>query len=526
MEPRKEETGGRYPRYVLLVLVIVYVFNFIDRQILSILAEEIKADLGISDADIGFLYGTAFAVFYAVFGIPLGRMADVWVRKNLISIGLGFWSLMTALSGTARSFVSLAGYRFGVGVGEASATPAAFSMLSDYFPPRLRATVLAIYSSGIYIGAGIGLFLGGTIVDGWNAAFPDPADAPFGLKAWQAAFFAVGLPGVAMAFWVWTLKEPRRGQSEGIFTPEHPHPFRETFRSLAAVLPPFTVFALYREGGLGAVGVNLLAAALIAGGAYAANAAADTPSQWIALGIGVYAAVSWVHNLKLSDPGTFGMMFRSRAFVLTTIGFPTISFVTYGVGFWSPPFMLRVHGVSLAEAGTVLGLGAAVGGWLGITLGGWLADHLRRYTQDARVYMGLAVPVLATPFGLGFLYADNAWVAYGCSFAFSVFSPMWIGAAASTVNDLVMPRMRALASAYYVLMNTFIGLALGPYLLGQVSDVYIGLGWEQGDALRRAMTWGLGMLLVSMVFLLAALKYLRTEENSRLERARALGEAV
>jgi MFS family permease len=140
--------------------------------------------------------------------------------------------------------------------------------------------------------------------------------------------------------------------------------------------------------------------------------------------------------------------------------------------------------------------------------------------------MGLAVPLLAAPFGLGFLYTGSPWVAYACSFAFSVFSPMWIGAAASTVNDLVMPRMRALASAYYVLMNTFLGLALGPYLIGQVSDVYIGQGWEPGDALRQAMVWGLGMLPVSMGVLLVALKYLRTEEDNRLERARAFGEPV
>jgi len=112
---------------VLIVLVLVYVLNFIDRQILSILAEDIKADLGLSDADLGFLYGTVFAVFYAVFGIPLGRVSDIWVRKNMISIGLFVWSAMTALSGTAKGFASLAGYRIGVGVGvgESSASPAA-----------------------------------------------------------------------------------------------------------------------------------------------------------------------------------------------------------------------------------------------------------------------------------------------------------------------------------------------------------------------------------------------------------------
>ena len=100
----KQKLGGRYAHYVLFVLVIVYVFNFIDRNILSILNEEIQADLGVSDADMGLLYGTVFAVFYSVFGIPLARFADVWVRRSLISIGLMFWSAMTAMSGFARSF--------------------------------------------------------------------------------------------------------------------------------------------------------------------------------------------------------------------------------------------------------------------------------------------------------------------------------------------------------------------------------------------------------------------------------------
>ncbi len=511
---------------MLGVLILVYVFNFIDRQILSILAEEIKADLGISDADIGFLYGTAFAVFYAVFGIPLGRLADTWVRKNLISVGLGFWSAMTAMSGTARSFTGLAMFRFGVGIGEASATPAAFSMLSDYFSPRVRATVLAIYSSGVYIGAGIGLFLGGVIVDAWNGEFPDPATAPFGLKAWQVAFFAVGLPGLAMALWVWTLKEPRRGMSEGLVTQANPHPFREAGRSLFSVLPPLTFFSLLTNGGIRAAAINLVAGAIVAGCAYAANALTDTPKQWIALGIGAYAAISWVHGLKLSDPATFAMMFGSRTFVLITIGFPCIAFVTYGVGFWSPPFMLRVHGVSLSEAGMILGAGAAIGGCLGVTVGGVLSDRLRDRTANARLYVALSVPMLSAPFAIWFVTTDNVWIAYGCSFGFSVFSPMWIGPAASTVNDLVMPRMRALASAYYILMITFIGLALGPYLIGQVSDVYIRQGLSDGDALRLAMIWGCGMLGVSMLFLVSALKFLAAEEGSRLERAKALGEAV
>ncbi|MCY3639435.1 MAG: MFS transporter, partial [Gammaproteobacteria bacterium] len=334
MKPNGQQVGGRYSKYALGVLLVVYIFNFIDRQIISILAEEIKADLGISDAEIGFLYGTAFAVFYAVFGIPLGKLADVWTRKSLISIGLAFWSLMTALSGTARSFAALAAYRFGVGVGEASASPAAFSMLSDYFSPKVRATVLAIYSSGVYIGAGIGLFLGGVIVDAWKDAFPDPALAPFGLKGWQAAFFAVGLPGLLVAIWMWTLREPVRGMSEGLVVEPEPHPFRETLRSLQSVLPPFTALNLLRLGGLRALGMNLIAALAIAAAAYGANVLMPSAIQWVALGIGVYAAVSWVQALKIREADAFAMMFRSKAFVLASVGFPCLSFVTYGVGFW------------------------------------------------------------------------------------------------------------------------------------------------------------------------------------------------
>src|SRR5664279_5504664 len=125
---------GAYPRYVLFVLVLVYVFNFLDRQIVSILAERIKADLGVSDAQLGFLYGTVFAVFFAVFGIPLGRLADSWDRRRLIAWGAAFWSLMTVLSGLARGFGPLAFARLGVGAGEASAAPAAYSLLSDWFP--------------------------------------------------------------------------------------------------------------------------------------------------------------------------------------------------------------------------------------------------------------------------------------------------------------------------------------------------------------------------------------------------------
>ena len=525
-EPIEQVGGSNYGRYVLFVLIIVYIFNFIDRQILSILAEEIKLDLGIGDAEIGFLYGTAFAIFYAVFGIPLGRLADVWNRKNLIALGLSFWSAMTALSGFAQNFTHLAVCRFGVGIGEASATPAAFSMISDYFSPKVRATVLAIYSSGIYLGSGIGLFLGGAIVQSWHAWYPDPTLAPLGIKAWQAAFLAVGIPGILMAIWVWTLKEPIRGASEGLITPKHPHPFKAASSSFMSVLPGFSLLALYQAGGIRAVAMNVICANGVVALFYGLYVLMPTLLQWIALGIGVYITITWIHFQKLTDPACYGMMFKSKAFMAATVGFPAISFVTYGIGFWSPPFMQRFHGETIADAGLYLGLGSAIGGFIGIVLGGVIADHFRAKTVNARLYVGLAIPLLAVPFALGFLYTQSIVMAYIYSFLFSVISPAWIGCAASTVNDLVMPRMRATASAYYLLMNTFVGLALGPFLIGQFSDLYNRSGVESADALQLAMTLGLGAFALSVAALLLACRYLADDESSRLERAAAFGEPI
>ena len=157
--PSEPKASG-YSWYVLFVLVLVYILNFIDRQILSILAVDIKADLGLTDSELGFLAGAAFAVFYALFGIPLGRLADNWNRKKLLTAGLALWSAMTAVSGFATDKLTLTLARMGVGVGEASASPTAYSLISDYFPKRQRATALAIYSSGLYIGGGVSLLIG------------------------------------------------------------------------------------------------------------------------------------------------------------------------------------------------------------------------------------------------------------------------------------------------------------------------------------------------------------------------------
>ncbi|MGB0343555.1 MAG: spinster family MFS transporter [Parvibaculales bacterium] len=187
--------------YALGILVVVYTFNFIDRQILSILLEPVKTELGLSDTAMGMLTGFAFAMFYATLGIPIARYADRSNRRNLIAAALSIWSLFTALSGLAANFWHLLIARIGVGVGEAGCSPPAHSMIADYYPAEQRATALGIYSLGIPFGIMFGLFAGGWI----NEYF-----------GWRMAFFVVGLPGILLAILVrFSLQEPPRGMAEG-----------------------------------------------------------------------------------------------------------------------------------------------------------------------------------------------------------------------------------------------------------------------------------------------------------------------
>ena len=309
--PDPDASVPPYSWYALSVLVLLYVLNFVDRQILSILANDIKADLGLSDADLGFLYGTAFAVFYSLFGIPLGKLADSWHRVRLMTLGLTLWSVMTAVSGFAKNGAQLTIARIGVGVGEATASPSAYSLISDFFPARLRATALAIYSSGIYIGGGVSLLIGGLIVEEWNAAFP--GGGPFGLVGWQAAFVAVGLPGLLLALWVITLREPVRGAIDGLPTKSDPHPFRGFFRELVSVIPPLTLIGAAKRGPA-ALALNLMVAVLAIGIAYALTIILDSgegdfvtaiTNQWLFLAVGYYAVYCWASTLRQSDPPSF-----------------------------------------------------------------------------------------------------------------------------------------------------------------------------------------------------------------------------
>jgi MFS family permease len=205
----KEATLG-YAWYVVFVLMVCYTLSFIDRQILSLLVGPIKRDLGISDTRVGLLQGLAFALFYTLLGLPMGRFADRGSRRNLIALGVFFWSLMTAVCSVARSFWSLFFARMGVGVGEATLAPSAFSLISDYFPKERLGTALSIYAMGIFIGSGLALIVGGTVV---GAVTQLPAvDLPVvgTIASWRLTFLIVGFPGLLVGLILYTIREPVR----------------------------------------------------------------------------------------------------------------------------------------------------------------------------------------------------------------------------------------------------------------------------------------------------------------------------
>ncbi len=530
--------GGPYAWYVLVVLVIVYMLNFIDRSIISTLAPYLKEDLGLTDAQLGLLFGTAFALFYALLGVPLARLADSWIRTRTIALGLALWSGMTALSGFSGNFTQLGLARVGVGVGEASASPAAYSLLSDWFPREKRATVLAIYSSGIYIGSGLSLVLGALIVGAWQSAYPGVA--PFGLKAWQVAFIAVGLPGLFLAALVATMREPPRGIADGIVQPADPAPFSKFWLELTAVVPPLTLLHLYRlkappaewRKNIGVavalVGIAIVAMSFTDGlltpdkrkplGELAGLAVTTNTIQWLAMALAMYGVFSWSQSLRLRDAPAHQLIWGTPAFVYTTIAGGLISYASYGTGAFIFVYATRILHADGLSIGLILGSVGAGGGWIGAILGGVLGDKYRRLHPSGRLMVALIAVAVSMPVGILTFTADNL-TAMLLLYAFIVTVPtMWLGPCATTCQDLVLPRMRGAATAAFFLGTNLIGLAMGPYMVGLVSDTT--------DNLRIGILSVYAGAPIVWFCLYRAIKLLPASEASVIERARAAGEPI
>lgn len=502
---RSEAPASAYSWYVLGVLVVVYILNFIDRQILSILAVDIKRDLELSDGQLGFLGGAAFAVFYALFGVPLGRLADRWHRVRLLTIGLVLWSTMTALSGFARNYLTLSFARMGVGVGEATASPTAYSLISDYFPSRQRATALAIYSSGLYLGGGVSLFIGAKISKVWDAAFPGGGLG--GLVGWQAAFLAVGIPGVLLALWVASLREPARQPDAAS---GERHPLLDFFIDLSMLLPPFTFFHAAQRGAMAAL-VNLVMAAAMTGFALVMIKLTGNVPQWSAIAFGYYAVFSWAATLRRHDPATFKLIWGTPAFICTALGYGLVSLGAYALAFWSAPYAETVLKLPKDELAFWLGGSGALSGFLGVILGGRMSDWLRGRNPAGRILVvmfGIIAPII--PIWIGFT-TESSVLFYVMNFLAGMFAATALGAAAATTQDLVLPRMRGTATASFFLATTLVGLGLGPYMVGQISEL--------SGSMRIGVLSLIGVAPISLALLIYAYRALPQAEATIAERA-------
>ena len=249
--------------------------------------------------------------------------------------------------------------------------------------------------------------------------------------------------------------------------------------------------------------------------------------QWVAWGIGTYLVCTWIQSLNYRDIVAFTLMFRSKAILYSFISFPCIPFVGYAYSAFTPSFYINYHGMTALEIGTLVGLLTAIGSFIGVIGGGFIGDKLRDKYVGGRLYVICVGGVLITAIGcLGMIYSESRNISIAFNFFYHIGSAVYVGCAATTVTNLVLPRMRAMAGAFFILTLSMIGLALGPYTLGRISDLFESQGYAAGEAMQTSMGLILFILIIPSITLFLAVKHLKADEESVLERARALGENI
>jgi MFS family permease len=535
----RPELGGRAAWTALVLVVLVQALSLLDRQVLAILVPRIRADLGVGDAEMGLLYGTVFALFYAIFSLPLGRLADGWIRTRLLAFSVFGWSAMTALAGFANGFGLLAVSRLGVGIGEASAQPAGMSLLSDSFPKEKRGMISAAMAIAVALGLGAALWIGGTIADSWDARWPGAAGAPLGLKGWQAAFIGAALPGFVLTALLLRLPEPVRGAADGIIPPPDPHPFRASARTLASILPitVWTSFARQRASAAiwaaNLAGLGLIVAAVTGltwwtDSLRAENAVAlwiggwgltGNAVQWIVSGFGAYVLLNWLQSLRIGDRPTFAAIGQSPAMILLIAVAALQTIINYGVMAWTPTYLIQHFGVSPANVGLQFGSLITLLGVIGPLIAGPLSDSIEKRRPGSRLYVTLGSLVVSPFFAVWTYWAEDLASFYLRFVLFSLSLTMWLPPIYAGFIDLVLPRMRGMVTSFYILSMTIVGLGLGPYAVGLVSDLN---GGDLGAAIL-SLFW----LSPPIALLTAILAWRFPRDEARLiARVRAAGEPI
>ncbi len=499
-EPRTDGGAGPgYRAYILTILVIVYTFNFLDRQIIGILAVPIQQELNLTDTQLGLMGGIAFAVLYSTLGVPIAWLADRVSRVWIMTGALSLWSGMTALCGVTGNFLQLFLARVGVGVGEAGGVAPAYTLIADYFPEKQRARALAIYSFGIPIGSAVGIIFGGVI-----AALID----------WRTAFISVGLAGLVMApIFYFTVREPR---GRGYVRPKTETPDGGN----AGALKRITTGAMIGAGFGLAANLLITIVASLFGAPFAINIRS--------LIIFAVAAAFIGGNLGFVWDVTSVLLKKWRSFILLSFGAAASSMMGYGLFFWIPGFMIRSYGAALPEffawaptwlipeglaperelllmAGYFYGIIVFVGGIAGIAMGGVLGDWLggKRKANYARV--PAVAFLLTTPLFILGVMTPNLFAAFFIFLIPTALSLLWLGPILTAFQHLVKPHMRATASSVFLLINNLLGIGGGIYALGALSDIFAAQYGE--ESLRMSILAGSSLYIVAAVlFILASFR--------------------
>lgn len=527
--------------YALLIIALTNAMSLLDRNILAILAPRIKADLGVGDAEMGLLYGTVFALFYALFSLPLGRLADGWIRTRLLSICIAFWSSATALAAFASSFGVLALSRLGVGIGEGATQPAGTSLIYDYWPKERRGFVMAVLAASIAIGLGGSLVLGGVAADWWDQSWglspKKSAMAPLGLSGWQFAFLAASIPGFVLALFLWRLREPERGAMDGVLTPPDPAPFAASAAVLGSVTPGFNWISLKQRGASRRhwlLNLSVLAVLVVAMVVLARICANLSPRpdlnfgafsisphtlQWSVIGFGAFVIINLLQGLSLSDKPTFAVISKSPTLIMVMAVGALQSIINYGIMGFTPSFLMKTYDLSMKDTALAFGLLSAALGIVGPMISGPVSDVLnKRFPGRGRSYVTLFA-LGVSPFIAMWVY--TAPTSGDFYFRFSVYSIIltgWLPPLYAIMYDQVLPRMRGVTTSVYLLVLTILGLGIGPYLVGLISDA-------TGDLGTAILSINLVSPVIVVLLLIIATRAQR-DEQGLLDRARSAGEPV
>jgi MFS family permease len=394
--PTHQGFSAREKGWMLFLMFLMMASNYVDRSIIRILAQPIKAEFHLSDFQVGILGGFSFAMLYMILGIPVARLAERKSRVNIITIAVVIWSLMTALCGLATNYLQLLLFRVGVGVGESGAAPPSQSLITDYFPPHQRSSAISVHSFGIAMGGLGGSVIGGLVAEAWG---------------WRPALLVVGVPGLLLALLIkLTVKEPPRGYSDS--------------------------------------------------GAKALQAQEDAPGLW----------------------ETARTLFTNPTFANLAAGAAITNLAIQGIHTFEAAYFVRRFGVGLGEIGLVVGILGGIATGAGMLIGGVTADWVGK--RDRRLYAWLPAAGLAVSgpmIALAFFQAN--WVTSAILLAAPGVTLMLFHAPAQAViHNLAHPRSRATAISLYMLCTASVGLALGPVVVGILSDILSGLAHAGGPA--------------------------------------------